>query len=142
MTRHQYGPHDPSTVPTTVEVGRPGRYQGTERVPVHPAIVRQREQLNNLAAGIALKAEGQQRALDAHPDDRARVEAAIRRLAATGKPFSANDARSLHGVRGGVVGATFTALCKAEVIRPIGDEVSTDRGTHGKTVAIYIGVAA
>lgn len=44
-----YGPHDPSTAPDSVTVGRPGRYQGSEVVPIHPALVRQRQQLNTRA---------------------------------------------------------------------------------------------
>ena len=78
----------------------------------------------------------------AHPTEAARVEAVIRQLAATGKPFSANDARELHGVKGGVVGATFNALRAERVIKPVGSEGSTDKGTHGKPVALWIGAAA
>lgn len=82
------------------------------------------------------------RAAAAHPNDASKVAAAIRQLAATGRPFSANDARALHGVRGGVVGATFNALKAEGLIKPVGAETSTDKGTHGKTVARWIGVAA
>lgn len=45
----RYGQHDPGTAPTSVTVGRPGPYQGTEVVPLHPAIIRQRRRLNQLA---------------------------------------------------------------------------------------------
>ena len=93
-------------------------------------------------AGLAAKAKGQDIAANAHPDERSRVEAAIRQLAATGMPFSANDARAIHGVKGGVVGAAFTALRKEGVIKPIGDETSTDPGTHGHRVYRWQGVAA
>jgi hypothetical protein len=82
-------------------------------------------------AGNKLKFEGQAIALAAHPNDRTRVEAAIRKLAATGQPFSANDARVLHGVKGGVVGATFTALKTEGVIKAVGAEPSTSGPTHG-----------
>lgn len=88
------------------------------------------------------RATGQAIATSAHADDAARVEAAIRQLAATGRPFSANDAREVHGVKGGVVGATFTRLNKAEVIRSVGDETSTDKGTHGHRIFKWIGTAA
>lgn len=78
----------------------------------------------------------------ARPDDAAKVAAAIRRLAATGRPFSANDARQIHGVKGGVVGATFNALKAEGLIRPVGDEVSTDKGTHGHRIFRWIGTQA
>ncbi len=74
--------------------------------------------------------------------DRAAVDAAIRKLAATGRPFSANDARALPGVKGGVVGAAFTAANKSGLIRPVGDETSTDTGTHGHRIYQWIGTAA
>ena len=93
-------------------------------------------------AGLAAKDRGQAVASAAHPDERSRVEAAIRQLAATGKPFSANDARALHGVKGGVVGAAFTALRKEGVIQACGDETSTDEGTHGHRIYRWVGVAA
>lgn len=92
--------------------------------------------------GLAAKAQGQAAALSAHPSEAARVEAAIRQLAASGKPFSANDARQIHGVRGGVVGATFTAMRKARVIRAVGDEISDSVQTHGHRVYLWQGVAA
>ena len=85
---------------------------------------------------------GMARASSAHPTESQLVESAVRRLAASGKPFSANDAREIHGVRGGVVGATFNALRAEGVIRAVGSEGSNDRGTHGKAVALWIGVAA
>lgn len=89
--------------------------------------------------GVAMKFRGQSIASSAHPDDRAKVEAAIRQLAATGRPFSANDARAIHGVKGGVVGAAFTAMNKAGVIEPCGDETSTDPGTHGHRIFLWRG---
>ena len=101
--------------------------QGCACAPVAPTVLRDRAQ----AAASA-----------AHPDERAAVDAAIRQLAATGRPFSANDARTLHGVRGGVVGAAFTAARKAGLIAPCGDETSSDPGTHGHRVYQWRGVAA
>lgn len=85
-------------------------------------------------AGLAAKAKGQAIATAARPDDRAKVEAAIRQLAAAGRPFSANDARAIHGVTGGIVGATFTALNKAGVIEPAGDVDSTGKSAHGHRI--------
>ena len=93
-------------------------------------------------AALAAREKGQEIASAAHPDERSRVESAIRNLAATGRPFSANDARKLHGVKGGVVGAAFTALRKEGVIKAVGDETSTDRGTHGHRIYQWVGVAA
>lgn len=93
-------------------------------------------------AGNTLKFAAQEATLAAHPDERTKVEAAIRKLAATGRPFSANDARKLHGLKGGVVGATFTSLRKRGVIRAVGDETSTDAGTHGHRLYLWIGAAA
>lgn len=91
--------------------------------------------------GIAAGQDGMAVALSKTSESE-RVEAAIRQLARGGKPFSANDARQIHGVRGGVVGATFNALRAEKVIRPVGEETSTDRGTHGKRVALWIGAAS
>jgi hypothetical protein len=90
-----------------------------------------------ICVGLKAKSRGQAIATAAHPADRAKVEAAIRKLAASGRPFSANDARAIHGVRGGVVGATFTALRNEGVIAPCGDEVSTDPGTHGHRLFLW-----
>lgn len=97
----------------------------------------------NLDHAIRLKHRGQSISSAAHPDDRARVDAAIKQLAATGKPFSANDARQIHGVRGGVVGAAFGAMKNAGVIKPAGNLVrSTSAETHGHHVFQWIGAAA
>lgn len=51
----KYGPHDPDTAPDTVAVLQAGRwfrvpFPRTVVVPRPPELVRQREQLNNLAA--------------------------------------------------------------------------------------------
>lgn len=47
MTR--YGPHRDDDQPPTVVVLRRAREGGAHRVPVHPAILRQRAQVNDLA---------------------------------------------------------------------------------------------
>lgn len=88
--------------------------------------------------GTALKFAGQQRTTTAHPDDRARVEAAVRELAATGRPFSANSARPMHGCTGPVVGAVFSALASEGLIRRVGYVASTDPGTHAHPVAEWV----
>lgn len=96
-------------------------------------------------AGLAAKAEGQAAASSAHPDDRAAVESAIRQLAASGKPFSANEARQIHGVKGGVVGAAFSAMKNAGVIKAYESDAlvrSTSGATHGHHLFQWIGVSA
>lgn len=50
--------------------------------------------------------------------------------------------RAIHGVSGGVVGAAFTRMHKAGVIRAVGEDTSSLTNTHGKTVALWIGAAA
>jgi hypothetical protein len=92
--------------------------------------------------GNRLKFKGQAIAAAAHPDERAAVDAAIRQLAARGRPFSSNDARPLHNVTGPVVGAAFSAAAKAGLIVRVGYEPSTDPGTHAHPVATWRGVAA
>lgn len=95
-----------------------------------------------LAAARAAKAQGMTAATSAHPDERARVEAAVRKLAAQGKPFSANDARAIHGVKGGVVGAVFNALRAEGLIAPCGDEPSDSGSTHGHRIFRWQGIRA
>src|SRR5690349_21527181 len=69
------------------------------------------------------KLAGIQSANDAAPDDvKARIDAAIRRWAAKGVEFSANDLRDeFPGVSGPIVGGRFDAASRAGVI------VATDR---------------
>lgn len=104
--------------------------------------VRQPEHSAAISRAMEARDRGMSVAVAAHPDEASRVAAAIRTLAATGRPFSANDARHLHGVKGGVVGATFTALHLSGEIEPVGEETSTDKGTHGKRINRWIGAAA
>jgi hypothetical protein len=92
--------------------------------------------------GRRLAAQGQARTSAAHPDDRAAVDAAIAQLAASGQPFSANDARPLHNVTGPVVGAAFQAAAKSGLIVRVGYEASTDPGTHAHPVATWRGSKA
>lgn len=47
--RRRYGPHDPATSPDAITVGRPGAYQGSEVVPLHPALIRQRQVISDHA---------------------------------------------------------------------------------------------
>lgn len=65
----------------------------------------------------------------------------LRRYAAAGRPFSANDVREqlrAVGVESASTGALFNAAIKAKLIRRVGWETSTDVGTHAKPVARYI----
>lgn len=96
------------------------------------------DQHRALSAALDARDRGMSVATSAHPNEAARVREAVRQLLATGRPFSANEARLLHGVRGGVVGATFNALKSEGVIKPIDEVTSTDKGTHGKRVLRYV----
>jgi hypothetical protein len=51
MSGHTYGPHDPTTAPDAITVGRPGRhvYPPWEVRPLSPAVMRQRATINRLA---------------------------------------------------------------------------------------------
>lgn len=93
-------------------------------------------------AGESLKAHGQAVATSAHPDEHSAVMSAIKSLAATGREFSSNDARPLHGVSGPIVGAAFTAARKAGLIEAVGFTTSTEPGTHAHPVRTWRGVAA
>jgi len=88
------------------------------------------------------QAAGMARATAAHPDERAKVDAAIRSLAATREEFSANRVRELTGgIRGGVVGAAFREASRAGLIRKVGSEPSTDPGTHAHPITTWRGAA-
>lgn len=118
---------------------------GLERLPgrcVHGFDLKTQHPRLCSCAGVQLKVRGQAIASAAHPDDRSKVEAAIREAAASGRPFSANSIRDQHGVTGGVVGAAFTAMRKAGVIRSCGDDDSTGDSAHGHRIYQWIGVAA
>lgn len=73
---------------------------------------------------------------------KARIDAAIRKLAASGREFSANDLRvELAGISGPVVGGRFNALARAGVIAPTGNRVPSNLGsTHGHELKCWMGV--
>ena len=75
---------------------------------------------------------------------KAKVDAAIRRLAATGRTFSTNDMRvELEGIPGPVVGGRFTMAQKAGVIHFTGERVRSNlASTNGHEVKCWRGVAA
>lgn len=54
MTAHEYGPHDPTTVPATVSVGSAAAFGGQVEVPIPKAIVQQRRRINDLAHDAAV----------------------------------------------------------------------------------------
>lgn len=86
-------------------------------------------------------------AVDASATDGARAAAdrIIDEAAATGEPFSANDLRhrfDLAQVPTPLRGARIRhALKDRKVIEPLGEVTSSDRGTHGKRIALYRGTA-
>lgn len=75
--------------------------------------------------------------------DVAVVDQAISRFAASGARFSANDVRPLLPAlrSNNLVGARFNAARMRRQIVKVGEVISTDPGTHGKKVALYIGAA-
>lgn len=84
---------------------------------------------------------GMERTVAAHPDAVALVDTAIMRRVASKRPFSANTIRAelvaLTPDERPVIGARMNSLARRHC-RKLGDEPSTDVGTHGKTVAIWV----
>lgn len=75
----------------------------------------------------------------ADPDLRAMVDEEIRRAAAQGKTFSANDFRHmLPDDVGPLMGARFLAAAKAGLIRHVGYEASTKASTHAHDVKTWV----
>lgn len=72
------------------------------------------------------------------------IDQAIDVLAATGRPFSANDLRVLLtdvDLPGPLFGSRFHhAANNRKVIRYVGQTRSTKRNTHGKPVALWVGI--
>lgn len=130
---HRYGPHRPEDAPTHT------RTQNGDGAPLHPDLIRQRVELNTLAHGGRLPGKAAVLAAvndAADPDVKARIDAAIRRVAARGGVFSANDVRPLiPDVRGGVVGARFNAAARSGLIVRVGYVASSKGNTHGHPVA-------
>lgn len=89
--------------------------------------------------GVREKAAGIARAeAAADPSDRARIDAAIRTVAARGGTFSANDVRPLiPGAHGPLVGARFNAAAKAGAIVRVGYEPSSKANTHAHPIATW-----
>lgn|GEM_PF-4397744 len=93
-----------------------------------------------LSTGQRLAAQGMARTTSAHPSAVEIIDAAIARRIAGGKPFSANDLRGelthLTPEERPVIGARINA--HRNKMRALGEEKSTDPGTHGKKVTIWL----
>jgi hypothetical protein len=98
------------------------------------------------AANTAAEAE-RDRVLDevtvAHQRALSPGMAVIHRWASTGREFSLNDCRAelrAAGVDGKAApGALVRNAIQRRIIRKVRDEVSTDIGTHGKKIGVYVG---
>lgn len=77
---------------------------------------------------------------NAPADIKERIDSAIRRMAATGREFSANDLREqLAGIEGPVVGGRFTTLSNANVIRFTGRRVPSNlASTNGHEIKVWV----
>ena len=101
------------------------------------------EQLDLLAVAETARNEGIHRTTSsADLSDIERVDAEIRRLAATGQVFSANDCReALAGVKCPLLGARFRTAAMRGLIIPISYTPSTDPATHYHPVRTWRGAA-
>lgn len=97
------------------------------------------QQAQSMAAGVA----GMQQAEDASDDwEKSIIDQAILACARTGRPFSANSVRPLlpPGVRTSLIGSRFRTLAGRGLIRDTErTERTTDKGTHGKKLPLWIG---
>ena len=86
-----------------------------------------------------------QAAVQAHPDAVSLIDAAIMRRVRAGVVFSANSIRSeltsLSPSERPCIGARMNALARRHC-RKVGEEPSTDPGTHGKPVTRWQSKAA
>lgn len=94
-----------------------------------------------LLLGREAMRKGMARAVAAHPDAVSIVDQAIMRRVVTRLPFSANTIRDelvdLSPDERPVIGARMNALTRIHC-RKLGEEPSTDPGTHSKKVAIWV----
>lgn len=102
----------------------------------------------DLEAALAAKEAGQAQA-DANADIlwREGVDRAIRRLAASGRTFTADDVRAVAGdpppgFSPNAMGSAFTRASKAGVIRMVGFTTSSRVIGHGNTVRSWVGARA
>lgn len=104
-----------------------------------------------VVTGDDLKTAGQQAAADAAPDDwRDAFRAAVKALAASGRPFTSEDVTDRAGLpsgdvatnRNNAVGALMTASARAGVIVKTGRRVPSARATsHGAELTEWKGSA-
>jgi hypothetical protein len=96
------------------------------------------------AAGEALRDEGARQAIDA-ADTRGRLagEQAIHDLAATGRPFTAEDVRDLIGAplgcRPNVLGGLFLRAAKAGVIEAVGYQPARRAEARSRPLRVWRG---
>jgi len=90
------------------------------------------------------KLAGIQAANESAPEDvKDRIDAAIKRWAAKGVEFSANDLRSEFEVTGAIVGGRFNVAARAGLIVDTGKRVASTLGsTHGHEVRVWRGARA
>lgn len=94
-----------------------------------------------LDLGTLLRDEAIARVEEASDDwQRATIDQAIRAVAERGRAFSANDVRPLlpPGIRPALIGARFLAASKRKAIVHVGMVASTDPGTHGHRVSLWL----
>jgi hypothetical protein len=96
-----------------------------------------------VTAARAARDEGMARAQVADEErgswDTKVIDQAISAFADTGETFSANDIWPLlPEVRGALIGARFAAAAVRGYIRKVGNISSTKKGTHAKTVGVWI----
>lgn len=114
----------------------PGRCGHGYAGPQHPALC-------DCTTAVSLKIRGIRATNDASAQEvKDRVDAAIRRLAATGREFSANDMRAdLAGITGPIVGGRFNAAASAGLIKKSGNRVRSNlASTHSHELLCWIGV--
>lgn len=84
------------------------------------------------------KLAGINAANDAAADDvKARIDAAIMRVARTGREFSANDFRDMFPESGPIVGGRVNALAIKHKFVDVGSVRSTKPNTHGHKITLW-----
>lgn len=116
----------------------PGRCAAGYAAAQHPGLC-------DCSKAASLRISGIRATTDAAADEtKATIDAAIRRLASTGREFSANDLRAdLAGISGPIVGARFNSAHLAGVIRKTGNRVRSNlASTHSHELLCWIGVGS
>lgn len=95
-----------------------------------------------LTLGEVLKSAGMARADEAEPEEwKARADQAIARLAALGKPFTAEDVRAICGDPEHVnaFGSRLAYAARKGIIRSVGFEEAERPSRHRAVLRIWIG---